>query len=119
MEIDVVPFVIDTDELLTVQTMGPTIAVVLVVVCLDAGRVFFVCLNDLVEKVLLVDDPKYAEKSTKTIYLPAKNELSKEALALCALRFMAKRPKLYAAFNRFNYQQNEICVASRNEAGFP
>ena len=34
-QIEVVSFVIDTDELLTVQTMGPTIAVVL---CLVARR---------------------------------------------------------------------------------
>jgi hypothetical protein len=27
---------------------------------------------------------------------------------LHGLRFMAKRPKFYAAFNRFNYQQSEI-----------
>ncbi len=107
-EIEVVPFVIDTDELLTVQTMGPTIAVVLCLVCIDAGRVFFVCLNDLVEKVVLVDDPKYTEKGTKTIYLPVKNEITKGGLTLHGLRFMAKRPKFYAAFNRFNYQQNEI-----------
>jgi hypothetical protein len=107
-EIEVIPYVIDTDELLTVQTMGPTIAVVLCLVCLDTGRVFFICLNDLVEKVLLADDPKYTEKGTKTIYLPVKNEITKGGAPLHALRFMAKRPKFYAAFNRFNYQQNEI-----------
>ena len=107
-EIVVIPFVIDTDELLTVQTMGPTIAVVLCLVCLDTKRVFYVCLNDYVEKILLVDDPDYTSKGTKTIYIPVKNEIGGKPRGLHPLRFLAKRPKYYAAFNRFNYQQNEI-----------
>ena len=107
-EIEVVPFVIDTDELLTVQTMGPTIAVVLCLVCLDTKRIFYLCLNDYVEKILLVEDPDYAAKGSKTIYIPVKNEVGGRPRGLRPLRFWAKRPKYYAAFNRFNYQQNEI-----------
>ena len=106
--IEVIPYVIDTDTLLTVQTMGPTIAVVLCLVCLETNRVFYVCLNDLIEKVLLVEDLNYAEKGTKTIHIPVKNEITQGVSGLDGLRFMAKRPKFYAAFNRFNYQQSEL-----------
>ncbi len=107
-EVEIIPFVIDTDELLTVQTMGPTTAVVLCLACLATGRMFFVCLNDLVETVLLIDDPAYTDKGTKTIHIAVKNEITRGGLELHGLRFMAKRPKFYTAFNRFNYQQNEI-----------
>jgi hypothetical protein len=107
-QIEVIPFVIDTDELLTVQTMGPTIAVILCLVCLDSRRIFFVCLNDLIEKVVLIDDPDYAGKKKKTIYIPVKNELKNEPNNLVPLRFYAKRPKFYAAFNKFHYQENEL-----------
>ena len=106
--IEVIPFVIDTDELLTVQTMGPTIAVVLCLVCLDTKRSFWVCLNDLIEKVILVDDPDYTKQGSKTIYIPLKNEITNTSVGVHGLRFLAKRPKYYAAFNLFNYQQNEI-----------
>lgn len=107
-QIEVIPFSIDTDELLTVQTMGPTIAVILCLVCLDTRRIFFVCLNDLIEKVILIDDPNYTNKGEKTIYIPVKNEIKNEPNNLIPLRFYAKRPKFYAAFNKFHYQQNEL-----------
>jgi hypothetical protein len=37
-----------------------------------------------------------------------KNELKHEPNSLVALRFYAKRPKFYAAFNKFHYQENEL-----------
>lgn len=107
-QIQVIPYSIDTDELLTVQTMGPTIAVILCLVCLDTRRVFFVCLNDIIEKVILIDDPAYTNKREKTIHIPIKNEIKNSPNNLVPLRFYAKRPKFYAAFNKFHYQQNEL-----------
>lgn len=107
-DIEVISFTIDTDELLTVQTMGPTIAVVLCLVCLDTRRVFFVCLNDLVEKILLSEDANYATQATKTIHIPVKNEVTKLEYGVHGLKFLARRPKYYADFNKFHYQQNEL-----------
>jgi hypothetical protein len=109
LEIDVIRFRLETDELLTIQAMGSGVPVILFLVALDSQRVFFVCLNDLIDKVILPEDPNYAAKSTKTIYIPIKNEIKlNDEVTLAPLRFYAKRPKLYSAFSKFTYQEDEV-----------
>ncbi len=107
-EIEVIKFSLETSELVTVQSMGYAIPVMLVLVGYDTGRTFFVCLNDLIDKVILPKDPKYAEKGTKTIYIPASNEIKNNTEALVPLRFYAKRAKLFSAFMKFEYQCSEL-----------
>jgi len=109
IKIDAIPFRIDTDELLTIQAMGSAIPVILFLVTLDTQKVFFLCLNDLIDKVIITEDPNYTRKSTKTIYIPIKNEvtLNNEA-TLQPLRFYAKRPKLFSAFSKFIYQEDKV-----------
>lgn len=108
MEIEVIPFQLDTDEIMTIQAMGSGAPVLLVLVCLDLNRAFFVCLNDYVEKIIIPEDPAYAARGSKTIYIPVKNEIKNEAVALVPLRFYAKRAKHYAAFVKFLYQRAEV-----------
>jgi uncharacterized protein DUF4365 len=108
MEIEVIPFQLDSDELMTVQAMSPGVPVLLVLVCLDLNRTFFVCLNDYIDKVILPEDPAYSEQGSKTIHIPVKNEIKNEPVALVPLRFYAKRAKLYAAFTKFLYQRSEL-----------
>ncbi len=109
LEIDVIRFPLETDELLTIQAMGSGVPVILFLVALDTQRIFFVCLNDLIDKVILPEDPDYTVKSTKTIYIPVKNEIKlNDESTLVPIRFYAKRPKLYSAFSKFTYQEDEL-----------
>jgi hypothetical protein len=107
-EITVISLPLEVGELLTVQAMSPALPVILFLVELDSERVFFVCLNDLIDKVILPSDPSFASKEHKTIWIPIENELSLEENSFTALKFYAKRPKLYAAFTKFTYQEHEL-----------
>lgn len=108
LKIDVVPFKIDVNELLTIQAMGVGVPVILFLVCLDINKVFFVCLNDLIDKVLIPESPNFINQESKVIYVPTKNELNGSEKSLIPLLFYAKRPKLYSAFCKFAYQENEL-----------
>lgn len=108
LTIEVLKFQIDTDELLTVETMGPNVPVLLVLVTMDEKRAFCVCLNDLIDKVLIPEDPNYTDKGSKVIYVPIKNEIKNDPISLAGIRFYAKRAKAYAAFALFEYQRNEL-----------
>lgn len=108
LTIEVIKFQIDTDELFTVETMGPNVPVLLVLVTMDQRRAFFVCLNDLIDKVLIPEDPSYTDKGSKVIYVPVKNEIKNDPISLTGIRFYAKRAKASAAFTLFEYQRNEL-----------
>ena len=108
LEIEIIKFNIETNELITVQSMGSGIPVLLFLVSLDLQKVFFVCLNDLIDKVISPEDPGWTDKNSKTISIPVKNEVSNDSLKLVPLCFYAKRTKLYSAFVKFNYQHNEL-----------
>jgi Domain of unknown function (DUF4365) len=116
--ISVIKFQIDTDELLTVETMGPGVPVLLVLVTLDQSRAFFVCLNDLIDKVIIPEEPQYADKGTKVVYVPAKNEITGDPISLTGIRFYGKRAKIYSAFSLFEYQRNELSYAAEQPSVF-
>jgi hypothetical protein len=118
LTIEVIKFQIDTDELFTVETMGPNVPVLLVLVTMDQKRAFFVCLNDLIDKILIPEDPRYTDKGSKVIYVPVKNEIKNDPTSLTGIRFYAKRAKAYAAFTLFEYQRNELKWASTSPQQF-
>jgi hypothetical protein len=118
LTIEVIKFQIDTDELFTVETMGPNVPVLLVLVTMDQKRAFFVCLNDLIDKVLIPEDPSYTDTGSKVIYVPVKNEIRNDSISLTGIRFYAKRAKAYAAFTLFEYQRNELEWASTSPQHF-
>ena len=72
-DIDVISFRIDVSDLLTIQAMGATMPVLLVLVTLDTKSAYFLCLNDHIDKVILPEDPNFHDQETKTIYVPALN----------------------------------------------
>lgn len=94
----------DTNELVSLQSMGSGAVVLLVIACLDLSRAFFVCLNDYVGKILMPEDPSYVSRGSKVINMPVANELFRNPSGNSALRFLAKRTKLYSAFQKFNFQ---------------
>lgn len=117
VEIDVAALQLETSELLTVQAIGSAIPVLLFLVELSTRRIYFVCLNDLIEKVILPRDPSYADKATRVIHIPLGNCISRDSPRFVRpLETYAKRPKLYAAFEKFAYQQHELEFALQ---GFP
>ena len=108
LEIDTIPCRIDTSLLLTVQSLGCSVPVLLFLVTLDTKRLYFVCINDYIDRCILPTDDRFEEKQTKTIHVPLQNMLSLERKSLIPLKFLAKRPKLYSAFSKFSYQENKI-----------
>lgn len=108
IDIEVAKFQLEMSELLTVQSMGIAIPVLLILVDTNTRQAFFVCLNDYIDKVLVPEDSGYAARQSKTIYIPIKNEILNCQENLTALRAYGKRSKMYGAFNKFYYQRNEI-----------
>lgn len=111
-EIQVARVRLDTSLLATVQAMGAAVPVLLFLVELSTRRIYFVCLNDLIDKVILLEDSQYAEKRSRTIHLPLRNlvEAGRPA-SVRPLSTYAKRAKLYAAFLKFGYQAHELSFA--------
>ena len=84
--------------------MGSGAVVLLVIACLDLSIALFVCLNDYVGKILMPEDPSYVSRGSKVINMPVANELFRNPSGNSALRFLAKRTKLYSEFQKFNFQ---------------
>jgi hypothetical protein len=83
--------------------------VLLFLVELSTSRIYFVCLNDLIEKVVLPEDPDYHLKASKVIHIPLTNCIVPgHPVSLLPLGTYAKRPKLYAAFEKFGYQLHQL-----------
>jgi hypothetical protein len=117
-EIPVVRLRLETTELLTVQAIGAAIPVLLFLVELSTRRIYFVCLNDLIEKVIIPQDPDYAQKKSKVLHIPLRNRIeSQDPLTLRPLETYAKRSKLYAAFQKFVDQSHELEYAFASYEG--
>lgn len=108
VDIEVVAFSLDTNELLTVEAMGAAVPALLFVADLDTGTVYYVCLSDYISKVLLPENPNYADQGSHTIYLPTWNVLDPADDGFAYMWLLARRSKYYAAFNTFIYQRIEM-----------
>lgn len=106
-EIEVIAFKIDINELLTVQSMGYATPTILFLVDLETKNIYFICLNDYIEKILLPNKTFSKNNKTVTIYIPETNNLSNKE-CIYHLSFLARRSKLFGAFNKFNYQRHEL-----------
>ncbi len=106
--LEVIPFRIDTSELLTIKRMGASLPVLLLLVDTTARRLFFLCLTDYIDKVILPDEPEYQERKTKTVDIPIGNEITDEVSSLSPILFYGKRPKLYAFFHEAACQRREL-----------
>jgi hypothetical protein len=109
VEIEVAALRLETSELLTVQAIGSAIPVLLFLVELSTRRIYFVCLNDLIEKVILPRDPSYAARESRVLHIPLANCIhADDPVSIRPLETYARRPKLYAAFEKFAYQHHEL-----------
>lgn len=107
-EIETIRFQLDTPELVTVERMGVGVPVLLVVADISRKECFFVCLNDYIDKIFVPRYEDYRTTATRIIHVPVLNQVRVEAPRQVALRWYAKRPKLFAAFQRFVFQQAEL-----------
>src|SRR5690606_22596816 len=95
-------------SIFTIQSLGGSVPVLLFVVDIETKEVYFVCLNDYIDKIILRKVPNYAEQESLTITIPILNKLSNQDISNNALKFYGKRAKLLAAFSKFSFQKNEI-----------
>jgi len=106
--IDAFQFQMETSELVTVQRMGAAVPVLLTLVDVSARRVYFVCLNDYIDKIISPFDELYSEQKTKVIHVPVNNEIKATDDGLLPFRLYGKRAKLMAAFSKFKYQHHQL-----------
>lgn len=107
MSIDTYSLSLETSELVTVERMGVGLPVLLVIADLTRERCVFVCLNDYIDKILVPRFDDYRDSDHRTVHLPCSNDIA-STLGQVALRWYAKRSKLYSAFQRFTYQNSEL-----------
>lgn len=108
--IDTIRFSLETSELVTVERMGVGVPVLLVIADISTSRCYFICLNDYIDKILIPKHDDYTTKKSRTIHIPIMNEIG-NSFGAVALRWYAKRSKLYAAFQRFIFQEAELKYA--------
>jgi Domain of unknown function (DUF4365) len=106
---------LEMEELVTVERMGVGVPMLLIVASLSDGCCYFVCLNDYVDKILIPRFDNYATKQSRTVHVPVLNRVDNSSAASAALRWYAKRAKLYAGFQRFAYQAAELKYAEDGE----
>lgn len=108
IEVDVVKFVLDTNSIYTIHSLGSSISFILFVVDIKTKGVYFICLNDFIDKILMPRNPSYTNQGSVTITIPTLNQLSDKTISRFALEFYGKRAKLLSAFAKFAYQKNEL-----------
>ncbi|PSN16192.1 hypothetical protein C7293_04010 [filamentous cyanobacterium CCT1] len=113
-ELEVIAFPLEVSELVTIQRMGAALPVILVVAELSTQKCYFICLNDYIDKILIPKfrDRDYASSRTRTIYIPTQNLLRDQDSTKRILGWYAKRAKLFAAFQKFVYQNAELSYVS-------
>ena len=107
----VIAFAIDSDELALALSMGPAVPLLLVCAELETSTLYWVCLNDVADKLMRPVSAFFDRQQSHTVHLPTRNVLDGSAASLTPLRLFSRRGKLYAAFNRFQYQRREIVFA--------
>lgn len=113
-KIEVCRIDLEVAELLTVERMGSAIPVLLVVADLENDTCYFVCLNDYIDKILIARFEDYTQAQGRRVLVPLTNALDSPK-GTVALRWYAKRAKLFAAFQRFTFQYSELQQASEAE----
>lgn len=107
IETEVIKYTIDVDLLATVERMGEAVPVLLSVVDINKKEAYFVCLNDYIEKVLVPENPNFYSQDKVTIYIPIENKINTD-IGKKIIEWYGKRAKLYAFFNKVNYQSKEL-----------
>ena len=113
-EMDVVQYTIETDLLSVIEKMGTAVPVLLAVVDVENREAYIVCLNDYIEKVLIPEKVAYRNQKNVTINIPVNNRVNTD-FGRSLIEWYGKRAKLYAFFNKVNYQLKELNYSSNLE----
>lgn len=107
-DIQVYPYSLEVSEIATIEAMGNAIPVLLCVTAMDTQETYYLCMNDYISKCLVPSNPNFHDQKTLTVYIPSWNVLDVSCPGFSYLRLLARRAKLYSAFNTFNYQYHEL-----------
>ena len=117
VDLPVATFQMSTTDLKLVDLMGASVPVVLLLVDRGENKIYYVCLTDYVSHYLNVENPTWREQGSAKIYVPQRNQLTtsgqpNELQEHWNYFFrLARRSKLYSAFNLINYYKNELGYA--------
>lgn len=96
--ISVIKFQLEIEEIATVERIGSALPVLLFIVDIKTERIYFICLNDYIEKILWNEDSNFHDKKSKIIYIPVQNCIHSKT-NLDPLLWYFKRIKLYSLFS--------------------
>jgi Domain of unknown function (DUF4365) len=99
---------LESSELATIDRMGVGVPVLLVIADIASGCCYYVCLNDYIDKILVPRFGIHATSKSRSIDVPIANVLTPNADKYRALRWYGRRAKLYAAFQRFAFQNSNL-----------
>src|SRR5690606_20858104 len=70
IDLEVVKYQFDTNSIFTIQSLGGSVPVLLFLVDIETKEVYFICLNDYIDKIILPKNPKYGEQASINITIP-------------------------------------------------
>lgn len=108
MDINVINYPIDVSLLQTVKRIGISTCVLLFLVDILTNELFFICLNDVIDKYIQPKNPTYFNQRTITLPIPVSNKINYDSKSLIPLLLYGKRSKLYSAFVTIRYQLKEM-----------
>lgn len=111
--ISAVKFSIEVSEINLIERMGSAIPVLLMVVDITSEKVYQICLNDYIKKVLPIKNPNYRNQRSITIYIPKQNEIYKDKLDV--LKWYGKRTKIYSIFHEMLVDIADMKYMDRKE----
>lgn len=111
-----VGFVVDTADLRLAESMGASAPLLLLVAERTTRRIFYLCLNDYIAKILDPQNDDWRSQGSVTLLLPGRNVLDlgdSEGIDLHwqYLKGLAYRSKFYAAVSAFISASAEIDIA--------
>lgn len=89
----------------TVTAMGPAVPVLLLYVDVVAKSVYWVCLNDYIDKILRPENPQFQTRDSVTILIDPENVLDISNNRFWMVEALSQRAKLYAAFSLFSHME--------------
>ena len=106
VEFRVVASSLEVGELMTIEAMGNAVPVLLCVAAVDTGDVYYLC--QTTSPGAAANNPTTPPNHHITVHLPTSNVLDRDDDGIGDLWLLARRPKLYSAFNTSSYQSHEI-----------
>lgn len=109
--IDVIKYKLDTSFLNTVERVGSAVPILLFLVDIKNNKIYYICLNDYIEKIL---DTKYKKNKTKIINIPLANIIDNNT-NMSIIEWYSFRAKLFSFFNFINSLELDIPYHDYNE----